>query len=129
MNSKISKVIGKKINALLAKKFKRQKDLATALGVNDNTISYFVSGKRLPNTEQIIKISDFFGVSADYLLGRTDDQTDHTTHPGTATPAPAHPIAAMFDQLDKVDQARVEAYIVSILESEKYNDQKKKRHA
>ena len=42
---------------------------------------------------------------------------------------PTHPIAAMFDQLDKVDQARVEAYIVSILESEKYNDQKKKRHA
>lgn len=75
MNSKISKVIGKRINALLAKKFKRQKDLATALGVNDNTISYFVSGKRMPNTEQIIKISDFFGVSADYLLGLSDTPT------------------------------------------------------
>lgn len=75
MNSKISKAIGKRINALLAKKFKRQKDLATALGVNDNTISYFVSGKRMPNTEQIIKISDFFGVSADYLLGLSDTAT------------------------------------------------------
>lgn len=75
MNSEISKVIGKRINALLAKKFKRQKDLATALGVNDNTISYFVSGKRMPNTEQIIKISDFFGVSADYLLGLSDTAT------------------------------------------------------
>lgn len=75
MNSKISKAIGKRINALLAKKFKRQKDLATALGVNDNTISYFVSGKRMPNTEQIIKISDFFGVSADYLLGLSDTPT------------------------------------------------------
>ena len=75
MNSEISKAIGKRINALLAKKFKRQKDLATALGVNDNTISYFVSGKRMPNTEQIIKISDFFGVSADYLLGLSDTPT------------------------------------------------------
>lgn len=75
MNNEISKAIGKRINALLAKKFKRQKDLATALGVNDNTISYFVSGKRMPNTEQIIKISDFFGVSADYLLGLSDTAT------------------------------------------------------
>ena len=75
MNSEISKVIGKRINTLLANRFKRQKDLATALGVNDNTISYFVSGKRMPNTEQIIKISDFFGVSADYLLGLSDTPT------------------------------------------------------
>lgn len=93
------------------------------------TLSTWNTKGTTPKGDTVLLIADTLGVSADYLLGRTDDQTDHTTHPGTATPAPTHPIAAMFDQLDKVDQARVEAYIVSILESEKYNDQKKKRHA
>lgn len=74
-DNKLSETVGKRINTLLAKKDKKQKELAAYLQVQDNTISYFVSGRRIPNTEQIIKISDFFGVSADYLLGRTNIQT------------------------------------------------------
>lgn len=29
--------------------------------------------KRVPNTERLQKVADYFGVSIDYLLGRTDD--------------------------------------------------------
>lgn len=83
------------------------------------TLSTWNTKGTTPMGDTVLLIANTLGVSADYLLGRTDDQTDYT----------AHPIAIMFDQLDKVDQARVEAYIVSILESEKYNDQKKKHHA
>ena len=60
---------------LLYTKDKTQKELAAHLGVPDNTVSYFVSGRRTPNTEQIAKIADFFDVSADYLLGRTNAET------------------------------------------------------
>lgn len=69
------KVIGQRINSALAAANKKQKELAAALGVTDNTISYFVSGKRTPNTEQIIKIAEFLNVSADYLLGLSDVQS------------------------------------------------------
>lgn len=93
------------------------------------TLSTWNTKGTTPMGDTVLLIANTLGVSADYLLGRTDDQTDYAAHPSAATPAPTHPIAAMFDQLDKVDQARVEAYILSILESEKYNDQKKKRHA
>lgn len=75
MNNQLSKAIGERINILLAIQDKKQKDLAAALCVADNTISYFVSGRRMPNTEQITKISDFFGVSADYLLCLSDTPT------------------------------------------------------
>lgn len=75
MNSDLSKIIGKRINTLLAELDKKQKELAAFLGVPDNTISYFVSGRRTPNTEQLAKIADFFNVSADYLLGRTNAKT------------------------------------------------------
>lgn len=69
------KKIGERINAALANSDKLQKELAAHLGVPDNTISYFVSGKRTPNTEQIIKIAEFLNTSADYLLGITNVST------------------------------------------------------
>lgn len=67
-------VIGSRINSALAFSNKKQKELASHLGVPDNTISYFCSGKRVPNAEQIIEISKFLGVSSDYLLGLTESK-------------------------------------------------------
>ena len=75
MDNELSKVIGKRINALLGEQDRKQKELANHLGVTDNTISYFCSGKRTPNTAQIGLIAAFFNVSTDYLLGRTDAWT------------------------------------------------------
>lgn len=72
------KVIGGQINSALAFSNKKQKELAAHLGVPDNTISYFCSGKRVPNAEQIIEISKFLGVSADFLLGLTGNPTTDT---------------------------------------------------
>ena len=69
MNSE--NIIGQRINKALALRNIKQKDLAAHLNVTDNTISYFCSGKRTPNTLQIIQISKFLHVSSDYLLGIT----------------------------------------------------------
>ena len=71
----IRKVIGNRINTLLAEHNKTQKALADKLGVKPNVISYFCKGARTPNTEQLVKIARFFKVSADYLLGFTDNET------------------------------------------------------
>lgn len=69
------KKVGERINTALANRNVKQKDLAKAIGVTDNTISYYVSGARTPNTEQIVKIAQYLGVSADYLLGLSDVAT------------------------------------------------------
>ena len=74
-----SKNIGLRINSALAQKGILQKDLASLLGVTDNTISYYCSGKRKPNLEQIVQIANILGVSTDYLLGRSDIKTTDTT--------------------------------------------------
>lgn len=68
---KRNEIIGQRIRKLLAKNNVKQKELAKELGVADNTISYFVSGSRIPNTLQIIKIAQFFEVPSDYVLGIT----------------------------------------------------------
>ncbi len=67
------KLIGQRINAALARANKKQKELAQELNVPDNTISYFTSGKRTPNTEQLVKIAEYLDVSADYLLGMVSE--------------------------------------------------------
>ena len=62
-------VIGNRINILLKSSGKKQKDLAEFLDVTANTVSYYVTGTRTPNVEQIINIARFFEVSTDYILG------------------------------------------------------------
>ena len=66
------KVIGERLNTLLAVKDLKQKDVADLLGVTENTVSYYVTGARCPNTDQIIAIAKKWNVSADYLLGLSD---------------------------------------------------------
>ena len=72
------KIIGCRINELLAINDVKQKELAAYLSISDNIVSYFVKGTRVPNTEQIIKIAKYFNVSTDYLLGLTDVKTTDT---------------------------------------------------
>ncbi len=59
------------------KELRKQKNisqlrLALELNTNQNTISRYESGKREPGLKELIKIADFFDVSTDYLLERTD---------------------------------------------------------
>lgn len=68
-------IIGDRIGILLIERGIKQKELAQRIGVADNIISYFVKGTRTPNMQQTVDIADFFDVSTDYLLGRTDIRT------------------------------------------------------
>ena len=48
----------------------RQVDVAKATGIDQKTLSNYETGKTNPDSEAIIRLADFFNVSADYLLGR-----------------------------------------------------------
>ncbi len=50
-----------------------QAQIAEVLGITQDSISLWENGKRFPDTQYVIKLADFFGVSTDYLLGRSDD--------------------------------------------------------
>ena len=75
MNEQTKQVIGKRIIAALAARDIKQKELAASIGVKDNVISFFCTGARVPNTEQVISIAKALNVSADYLLGLTENMT------------------------------------------------------
>lgn len=48
------------------------KELANALNLAESTISLYENGKREPDFNTLSKISDYFNVSIDYLLGKED---------------------------------------------------------
>lgn len=49
-----------------------QLKLAMDLNTNQNTISRYETNEREPGINELIKIADYFNVSIDYLLERTD---------------------------------------------------------
>lgn len=50
----------------------RQSDVAAATGIDQRTLSNYETGKTSADSEAIIKLAAFFGVSCDYLLGVSD---------------------------------------------------------
>ena len=48
--------------------------IAKATGLSNTALSRYKSGKQDPAIDKLIAIADFFDVSTDYLLGRTDKQ-------------------------------------------------------
>lgn len=49
-----------------------QKDIATLLSVSIPAVNQYESGKRDMSTETVVKLAEYFGVSTDYLLGKSD---------------------------------------------------------
>ena len=47
----------------------RQADVAAAVGIDQRSLSKYETGKTHPDSETVIKLAAFFGVSCDYLLG------------------------------------------------------------
>ncbi len=62
-----------KLKKLRQQKGISQLKLALDLSTNQNTISRYESGKREMDYATLIKIADYFDVSIDYILERTDN--------------------------------------------------------
>jgi transcriptional regulator with XRE-family HTH domain len=55
-----------------------QEDLAQELGVSRQAVSKWESGKSLPETEKLIALGDFFGVSLDVLVRGAEEEPKRT---------------------------------------------------
>lgn len=69
-----------KIKELRRKYGVTQKSVAEYFHVPQNTFSQWETGARQPDNAMLIKIADYFGVTTDYLLGRTDSVGDCFTN-------------------------------------------------
>lgn len=63
---------GDRLRSLREEKELSQEELGKVLSAAKSTISQYELGKRNPDPDTLIKLADYFYVSIDYLLGRTD---------------------------------------------------------
>ena len=52
----------------------RQSDIAKILNVSQNTYSQYETGVIALTADVLIKLADYYNVSVDYLLDRTDEK-------------------------------------------------------
>lgn len=75
------KLFVSRLRELLDEKEITQKELSSRIGVSEVTVSRYLSGDRTPRTDVINSISNFFNVSADYLLGNSDIRNPYKEAP------------------------------------------------
>lgn len=64
-------MIGKRIRELRTEKGVTQRELASFLSLTPKMVSFYENNERVPPADILIKLSKYFNVSIDYLLGRT----------------------------------------------------------
>lgn len=66
-------ILNQRLRSLRLENNVTQQSVANALGVTVGNVQKFEYGTARPKLENVIKLADFFNVSTDYLLGRTDN--------------------------------------------------------
>lgn len=64
-------MISNRLKELRQEKDLLQKDIANYLNISTSAYGFYEQGKRTPDAEIMKKLSEFFNVSLDYLLGKT----------------------------------------------------------
>ncbi len=111
---------GERLKALREERKISQLDLGKLFNLSQSTIAYYESGKKQPYLNMLEKFSDYFNVSVDYLLGRTDvrQQPETSVAHRVSDPMSDLPPEAL-DELEKLKQ-----YVLSKYRKDKPNDGK-----
>lgn len=62
-----------RLKALRKSRGYTQISLQMQIGIEQSLLSKFENGERTPPTETLVRLADFYNVSIDYLLCRTDN--------------------------------------------------------
>lgn len=63
----------RRVRELRIRDGKTQKEIADYLNISRSTYTLYESAKRQINNETLCSLAEYYGVSTDYLLGRTDN--------------------------------------------------------
>lgn len=85
-----------------------ERQLEKEMDITLTSIYAWRNGKAKPGVDALIKIANYFNVSLDYLVGREKQSAAAQNTPNNATTSP---LVARIESLDKLQQAKVMAYI------------------
>lgn len=67
-------LFAQRLKALRKSRKKKQREMAEYLGIGLRAYQYYESAEHYPDVPGLIKMADYFGVTTDYLLGRSDQR-------------------------------------------------------
>jgi transcriptional regulator with XRE-family HTH domain len=113
------RTIAETIKDLRNEKNITQKMLAKSLSIPIPTLSHWECGYAEPSIKDIITLSNYFNVSTDYLLGRTDD-FGSVILPASSPTAPAladdqKQLLDLYDRMTHQQKIRAIAYCEGLL--------------
>ncbi|EGT0013131.1 helix-turn-helix transcriptional regulator [Clostridium perfringens] len=65
-------MLNNRLKSLRNEKVVLQKDVAEYLKISTSAYGFYEQGKRIPDVETLNKLSDYYNVSIDYLLGKSN---------------------------------------------------------
>jgi len=96
-------VFAKKLSKLRREAGYSQRQASMGLGISQALLSHYENGVREPKLEFVVKVCDYYGVSADHILGRPDDKKKPVLPVPQGCEGAGRLIAAanaVFEQLD-----------------------------
>ncbi|PZD93611.1 XRE family transcriptional regulator [Paenibacillus sambharensis] len=103
--------MGDRLRELRLQKNISQEEVARHIGITRSAYSHYEINNRQPVYETLIKLSAFFGVSLDYMIGGEPVKREHRDHP-TLTPDTAEIIRL----LNKMDHSKRKASIDKMIQ-------------
>lgn len=80
-----------------------QTHLAQKIGVTSKTVSLYLSGKRVPDTYKLYKISIVLSTSADWLIGlKSDKLDDFESYLNSLTPEQRKFVSGLLDVCQEI---------------------------
>lgn len=83
-------MLADRLRLLRSQENKTQQQVADYLGITRPAYTAYEKGNRTPDYDLLTKIADYFGVSTDYLLGRTDIPEMAGSRPAEPRETPLH---------------------------------------
>ncbi|MEG0470736.1 MAG: helix-turn-helix transcriptional regulator [Solibacillus sp.] len=71
---------GERLRMLRDKMNLSQKDLTERLNINRSTYARYETSSTQPDYDTLTKLADFFGVTTDYLLGRSNQESSSDSY-------------------------------------------------
>jgi len=97
----------------------KQIELAQKINLKSSAISKYEKGLTQPNIDTLIKLSEIFSVSVDYLIGVSDIPNPYTAE--KFTPKEAN-IILKFRRLSKENQIRIDERLSAMIDAQDIKD-------
>ena len=104
--------LGTRIKNLREESGLTQLAFAKILNINNSTLCQYENGDRVPSDDIKIRIADYFGVSLDYLVGRSEQRVKLPTESGELK------VPVGYDKLTSANRMIVDRLIADLAKSQ-----------